>query len=145
MRIRQRDYPQFAIGEIVEITEGRNKGVMCIVEEIVTEARHHHHGGNYSLYGWDQPNTANKTWRPDSFPPYPDSPSDYYFGDHVGEEHATTGSIASIEEIEQYRRDKHFDVPNDKGEQSGFGKDIDYILANLGKTVKVPRRGAAMV
>lgn len=124
---------QFAIGEIVRIVEGIHAGAVCVVEEIVTEPGRLRNG-IYSLYGWNQPNPFDK-----HMDDYPNRPGHWYFGDHAGSMLQTTGKIATAGEMENYRREKHFADRLPDGRRNGHDYDIDYIIANLGKTVKVPR------
>lgn len=121
---------RFAIGEIVKITEGRKAGAICIVEEIVNDAQgDEHRGGRYSLYGWAQPNPADK-----HDIDFPKMPYHWYFGDYIGTELESTGHIASAEEVLNYGNIHNF--------QGGHWKDIEFIVAHLGHTGTLTRQRA---
>jgi hypothetical protein len=121
--------------EDIDFIFGHN-GCICIVEEIVDEwfdEFWRRKGGMYSLYGWKQPNPYHE--KEHRYLGGEHGPWCWYFGDHLGYELETTGHIASAKEVL-----KHGRKCDPKATSLGFAADIQYIVANLGKTERMPRR-----
>ncbi len=123
----------FAIGEVVKIVGDYNKGMICFVEEIIVHPKddfHRGRGGQYSLYGWAQPNPKAKSSSPAKV--FGQHPSDWYFGDYIGKDLQTTGKIVTADELLTWA--------NLRNMTGGYFNDLQWVLANLGKTDKTDRR-----
>ncbi len=113
----------FVVGEIVNVKHHMGVIVKGFIEEIISAPHkpfNEYHSGRFSIYCFTR-NPYDIKYNSEV------RPGNFYLGDHIGADLETTGEMITIEKLEEYKKTHFKDAP-------GFAKDIDIVIANLGRT-----------